>query len=150
MLKKHLTTLLQNLTRPEPEATTGHSHELAAACLLLEVARADFDTSDTEIAATIELLTQHFAFNPDEVDTLLDAAHSEVRDATSLHEFTRAVVDATDMEARIELVGLMWRLAFIDGVLDKHEEALIRRVSELLYVPHSEFIRGKLAAAGGL
>ena len=32
--------------------------------------------------------------------------------------------------------------------LDKYEEHLIRRVAELIYVPHEEYIRAKLTVAG--
>jgi uncharacterized tellurite resistance protein B-like protein len=39
-------------------------------------------------------------------------------------------------------------VAYADGDLDKYEEHLIRRVAELIYVPHEEYIRAKLAVAG--
>jgi len=40
----------------------------------------------------------------------------------------------------------LWRLAYADGNLDKHEEMVIRRVASLLYVTHEDFIAAKLAA----
>ena len=50
------------------------------------------------------------------------------------------------MEKRVQLVEQLWRIAYADGVIDKYEEAAIRKASELLYVPHSDFIRAKFAA----
>ena len=50
------------------------------------------------------------------------------------------------MEERVQLVEQLWRIAYADGVIDKYEEAAIRKASELLYVPHSDFIRAKFAA----
>jgi uncharacterized tellurite resistance protein B-like protein len=38
----------------------------------------------------------------------------------------------------------MWRVAFADRRLDKYEEAQIRKIADLLYVPHKDFIRTKL------
>jgi uncharacterized tellurite resistance protein B-like protein len=38
----------------------------------------------------------------------------------------------------------MWRIAFSDKRLDKYEDHLIRKVSELIYVSHSDFIKTKL------
>jgi uncharacterized tellurite resistance protein B-like protein len=40
----------------------------------------------------------------------------------------------------------MWRVAFADGHLDKHEEGIIRRVADLLHLRHSEFMQCKLLA----
>ena len=39
----------------------------------------------------------------------------------------------------------MWQVAYADDHLDPIEEAVIRKVAELLYVNHSEFIRAKLS-----
>jgi uncharacterized tellurite resistance protein B-like protein len=44
------------------------------------------------------------------------------------------------------LMTAMWRVALADGHLDKHEEGIIRRVADLLYIRHNEYIRCKLAA----
>jgi uncharacterized tellurite resistance protein B-like protein len=43
-------------------------------------------------------------------------------------------------------VEQLWLIAYADGVIDKYEEAAIRKASELLYVSHSDFIRAKFAA----
>ena len=45
----------------------------------------------------------------------------------------------------MELIKNMWEVAYADGNLDRYEEHLIRRVAELLYVSHSDFIKTKLA-----
>jgi uncharacterized tellurite resistance protein B-like protein len=46
----------------------------------------------------------------------------------------------------MKLVENMWRVAFSDQKLDKYEEALIRKVADLIYVSHQDFIKTKLAA----
>jgi uncharacterized tellurite resistance protein B-like protein len=40
----------------------------------------------------------------------------------------------------------MWKVAYADGELDKHEENIIRRIADLLHIRHSEYIRCKLGA----
>jgi uncharacterized tellurite resistance protein B-like protein len=40
----------------------------------------------------------------------------------------------------------MWELAYADAELDKYEEYVIRKVADLIYVSHSEFIRAKTVA----
>jgi uncharacterized tellurite resistance protein B-like protein len=71
-----------------------------------------------------------------------------VDEATSLYEFTRIINDHYSAQQKVQLIGAMWAVAFADGNLDKYEEALIRQVAELTYVPHQDYIRCKLAAAG--
>ena len=34
----------------------------------------------------------------------------------------------------------IWKIAFIDGVVDMHEEYLVRKIADLLHVPHTAFI----------
>ena len=69
-------------------------------------------------------------------------------ESTSLYEFTRVINDHCCAEEKVDLVGAMWAVAYADGDLDKYEEALIRQVAELTYVPHADYIKSKLAAAG--
>ena len=42
-----------------------------------------------------------------------------------------------------KIVELMWRIAYADKELEKYEEALVRKIADLLYVPHSAFIAAK-------
>ena len=44
----------------------------------------------------------------------------------------------------------MWQVAYADGHLDHYEEHLIRRVADLLYVEHRDFIQAKLAVRNDL
>ena len=66
--------------------------------------------------------------------------------ATCLYEFTRVVNDTASIEQKRELIGLMWRVAMADQTLSQYEEHVIRKVADLLYLPHSDFIRAKQAA----
>ena len=38
----------------------------------------------------------------------------------------------------------LWEVAAEDGNIDKYEEHVIRKISELIYLPHKDFIRAKL------
>ena len=43
-----------------------------------------------------------------------------------------------------EVLNSVWSIAFADGEMDKHEEHLIRRIADLLYLNHKDFINAKL------
>lgn len=130
----------------ESEAEREHRLQLAAAALLIETARADFSEDEAEQASLRSLLCETLDLSPEEVDTLLRQAGEQLDEATSLYDFTRVINDHYSAAHKLELVSSMWRVAYADGRLDKYEEYLIRQVAELIYVPHSDYIRVKLEA----
>jgi uncharacterized tellurite resistance protein B-like protein len=130
----------------EDEQSRKHRTQLAAAALLIETARADFTQSAEEEAAMESLLCNALELEPTEVHELIEQASSRVDEATSLYEFTRVINDHYSEGEKLQLVANMWAVAYTDGDLDKYEEHLIRRVAELTYVPHQDYIRAKLSA----
>lgn len=77
---------------------------------------------------------------------LLQEATLRSENSASLYEFTDQLRDL-EHQQRFELIQSMWQVAYADNVLDPIEEAIIRKVAELLYVNHSDFIRAKLSVA---
>jgi uncharacterized tellurite resistance protein B-like protein len=137
----------------QDESTTAHdsvhtfSDETLAACaLLLEVTFADHAEEPEEIKALQRAMAKRFGITDEAFDTLLHATRAQAKDAVSLYEHTRVLNDELDHRAKIDLVELMWDIAHADGQLDHYEEHLIRRVAELLYVEHADFILAKIAS----
>ena len=120
---------------------------MALAVLMLEVAKSDFLESDSEIQSiTAWLSSQDLGLTKDDVTRLLDSARGEQARSAGLFEYTRRACERMSMGERVQLVEQLWLIAYADGVIDKYEEAAIRKASELLYVSHSDFIRVKFAA----
>jgi uncharacterized tellurite resistance protein B-like protein len=122
---------------------------IAAATLLLEVAWADHDISEDEIAVIEKALTSQFQLSADAVADIVAQSRAEHDEAVGVHEFTRTLVDAFDEQRRFELLTHLWRIAYSDASLDRFEEHTIRRISELLYVSHTRFIEAKRLARDG-
>lgn len=129
-----------------PEGDEEHQKNLAAASLMVEVMVIDRDISDKELTKIEEILKNQLELKDHEIKKLLELARQEVRDATSLFQFTRLVNDHFDHQKKTELIGSLWHVAFADDILDKHEEAIIRRIADLIYVSHSDFIKTKKSA----
>tara|TARA_R110002050_G_scaffold11640_1_gene39085 strand:+ start:301 stop:753 length:453 start_codon:yes stop_codon:yes gene_type:complete len=127
----------------EPDGEPVHQKQLAAAALMVEIMVIDRTLNEEEQKIIRQLLENQFSLSHEEIETLVRLAHSEVNDATSLFQFTRLINDHFAVHEKRELVENLWRVAFADNQLDKHEEALIRRISELLYVSHTDFIQAK-------
>jgi len=120
--------------------------ELACAALMFEVARADFSVEKTEHHAVTSLLTAQFSLSADEVSTITEAAIEQADAATCLFEFTRTLNELASAEQKRNLLAMMWRVAMADNALSRYEEHVIRKVADLLYVPHGDFIAAKQSA----
>ncbi len=142
-----LKALFDTPERESPEALR-HRLQLAAAALLIETARADFTQDGDEEAAMEALLHESLKLPTVEVRELMAQASDKADAATSLYEFTRLINDHYLEQEKLQLVRNMWVVAWADGNIDKYEEHLIRRVAELIYVPHRDFIRLKLETQG--
>ena len=118
----------------------------ACIALLLETSMADEILDESELMALKNTLQKDFQINEDEIDELIDLAKENVEDSTSLYEFTRDINDTFDAAERVKLIESMWKIAYADGNIDKYEEHIIRKVSNLIYVAHSDFIKAKLSA----
>ena len=118
----------------------------ACVALILETCMADEILDESELMALKNTLQKDFQINEDEIDELIDLAKDNVEDSTSLYEFTRDINDNFDAAERVKLIESMWKIAYADGNIDKYEEHIIRKVSNLIYVAHSDFIKAKLSA----
>lgn len=118
-----------------------HSLRVATALLLVEVARADYQEDLTEDATVLELIKRHFELDDAEAALLISEARREADHAASLQAFTRRLHEALSERDKLEVVEMLWKVALADQRLDKHEDYVVRKVAELLYVPHRELIR---------
>ena len=126
------------------ETDKAHALNLATAALLVEISRADNHVSDSERAAMIEALRKSFELDELEAQELVQLADRAADQAVSLTEFTRLLNQNLTQEDRVSIVQSLWQVANADTDIDKYEEYYVRKIADLLYVSHSEFIRTKL------
>jgi uncharacterized tellurite resistance protein B-like protein len=122
----------------------GHAVRLATAALLIEVTRADYHVEQSERRAVVSAMQDLFGLSGAETDELVAIAEEEVDGAVSLSQFTQLVDREFSQEQKAQVIEMMWRVAFADLNKDQHEEYLVRKVADLLHVPHSTFIRARL------
>lgn len=123
-----------------------HAYQLATAALLMEISRADREIDADERNAVVRAVQSAFELDSNETQTLVELAEEEAENATSLYEFTRLINDNFDHGQKQHVVEMLWRVAFADGHADEYEVHLIRRIADLIHVPHNGFIRAKLKA----
>jgi|SRR5688572_25896446 len=136
----------RHIAGPAEEAPLGAQKraQMAAAALLVEVTRTDDTITEEERRAVLDSVQRKFELGPERARELFELAEVQARDAHDLHQFTSKINASFDPGQKVRLIEELWRAAFADGRLNEHEEHLIRRVADLLHVPHAAFIGAKL------
>jgi uncharacterized tellurite resistance protein B-like protein len=124
--------LMRLLESPAP--APAQDLRLSVAVLLLEAARQDDNFDAAERAMIDRLLTARFGLAPEECAALVRAAQAQASRMTQLHGLTSQIARAMVPQERIQLVEMLWDVAYADGVLDPEEDLLIRRIAGLIYV----------------
>lgn len=125
---------------------TQHALGVATAALAMDIARVDNSFDEAERRHIIDAISRQFSFSEEETKKLIELADDKLEQSVSLHDFTRALNNSLDRDEKIQIVRLLWDVAWADNKLDKYEEYFIRKMADLLYVSHADYIRVKLAA----
>lgn len=144
-----LTRFFENCLKPVLQETAQHAQhrlQLASAALLMELGCADHDFSEEERRTLEAILRECYALTDAELQELWQLAHAEKTGATSLYQFTALFNEHYDYDMKLQLLANLWRLAFADGRLDRYEEHTIRKVADLLYISHKDYIQARQAA----
>jgi uncharacterized tellurite resistance protein B-like protein len=120
-----------------------HKLKLATAALLIEMIQQDGYTGASEIQAVKTSLQSKFDLTDNETDDIYMLAQQEAKDATDLFQFTSLIHEHFSLQQKITVIENLWHIAYADDHLDAYEEHLLRRIADLLYVPHRDFIQAK-------
>ncbi len=126
----------------EPEELE-HSLSLATAALMVEMMLNDGKTHETEEQVLKKKLKQLFSLSYMETDDLFSLAHTEVKNAAGYHQFTSLIAKNFSQPQKIKVIEHLWAVAYADDNLDPYEELMVRKISDLIYVSHSDFINAK-------
>ncbi|PKG99108.1 TerB family tellurite resistance protein [Paraglaciecola sp. MB-3u-78] len=122
-----------------------HTIELATAVLLHEVMRADHKFDQREQDSYRIQLEKHFSLSGTELETLCQLSQSKADDAADYQQFTRVINDTYGADEKRAVLDSLWSVAYADHELSPDEDYTIRKIADLLYIPHSQFIQSKLS-----
>lgn len=143
MIQRILDFFNANLSSKDTTADTEHQLKVASAALLIEMIRMDHKIDQAEHDMVKNLIKTDFELSDDETETLFDLAEEEAKNAIDYYRFAKLINDQFDNIKKIKIIENLWHIAYADGELDKYEEHYLRKVSEILHVPHKEFIKAK-------
>jgi uncharacterized tellurite resistance protein B-like protein len=126
------------------EESSSNLLDNACAALLVEIAFADKDFDETEKTSLKQTLIETYAIDESDIEEIIKDAEETVSESTSLYGYTRVVNDEFEYEDKLSLLKNLWKVAYADGNLDKYEEHLIRKISDLIHISHTDYINIKL------
>lgn len=136
---------LRQLLGAAPDRTDQPDRLQVASCaLLLEMAYADHHLDPREEALTLELLQRRFALDSEALTLLMKEARQARRESSDLFQFAREINAAFKLDEKLELMETLWRIVYVDGILDKYEDALARQLATLLHISPRQAIDLKL------
>ena len=133
-----------NTKEETTEESSSNLLDNACAALLVEIAFADKDFDETEKKSLKQSLIETYAVDESDIEEIIKDAEETVSESTSLYGYTRVVNDEFEYEDKLSLLKNLWKVAYADGNLDKYEEHLIRKISDLIHISHTDYINIKL------
>ena len=143
---KVLIKFLKNIFSSKKEVKDSDIDEnLACAILLVEVSYSDFEIDKLEIESIKNLLEKNFDLSTENSNWLIDKALNLHKDTNCLRKYIRLINEKYSLDQKKNFITMAWEIARADNIIDKHEEHRIRKLSELLYVDHKDFIKSKIS-----
>lgn len=130
-------SLLTGSEGPDPVVPSRLDEEearLAACALLLELAHADDEFTQSEREHLEGTVRRQFGLDEEEASELVELASREREGAVDLFQFTRRIDRHFSRAQKMVLAEAMWGLVYADGSLARREDYLIRKISNLLRI----------------
>ena len=150
MLTKIKDFFEQNINTPDDKVHEERRIQLATAALLIEMMLQDDKIHHNEIKVIKDSLSTTFGLPEGETQQLFELAEYELTQATDYYQFTSLIQKHYNQHEKIHIIELLWRVAYADSELDVYEEHMIRKISDLIYVPHSDFLKAKFKVQNSL
>jgi len=119
---------------------------IATAALFLEMAFADFNLAPEEENKITSILQDFFSLDYSQVQELIKAARDKRESRVDIWLFTNQIKNSFSRTQKQCLLENLWRLIYADGYMDKYEEALMRKITNLIGMTHGEMIQARQLA----
>jgi len=144
MIKRFFAQVIESISEEAaPAEDRDTALRLATAVLMIDIARADRVFDETEFDRLLQLIELHFDLEPEQAAALVNTANEKADDMVSLYEFTLVLHQRLNDREKARIVSLLWQIAYADGRLDKYEDALVLKISDLLHVRRGRVMRLK-------
>ena len=108
--------------------------QIAISTLMIQTAVYDGVFDEQEKSKILELIKNYFNFNENQKIQLFAVAMKANDESNDMQQFTRTLNDTLSEEEKLIIIEMLWKIIISDGRIDDYENALIRKISGLLYI----------------
>ena len=124
-----------------------HDIRVAVCALFIEMANIDGKFSESEKGKIISILNDEYQLPKEYTDELMEGSLEELKGSIDLWQFTNRINRNYSIDEKIQIIEMIWKIAYSDGCLDKHEDYLVHKLANLLHLSHNQLIDTKLRVA---
>ena len=117
--------------------------KLIALCLAYEVANADNDIDIREKDLILEKIKESVDVSVLTEKEIFDVIQEESQKRVSFYDIIHDINKNLDKKEKVDVLKMLWEIAYADKVLDVDEERIIRRSAEMLGIKPSIVLQTK-------
>ena len=117
--------------------------KLIALCLAFEVANADNDIDIREKDLILEKIKETLDVTILNEKEIFDVIQEESQKRVSFYDIIHDINKNLDKKEKVDVLKMLWEIAYADKVLDVDEERIIRRSAEMLGIKPSIVLQTK-------
>ena len=117
--------------------------KLIALCLVFEVANADNDIDIREKDLILEKIKESIDVSVLTEKEIFDVIQEESQKRVSFYDIIHDINKNLDKKEKVDVLKMLWEIAYADKVLDVDEERIIRRSAEMLGIKPSVVLQTK-------
>ena len=129
--------------KKEEEKEKPKNLKLIALCLAFEVANADNDIDGRERNLILEKIKESIDLSVLTEKEIFDVIQEESEKRVSFFDIINDINQNLDKKEKIDVLKMLWEIAYADKVLDVDEERIIRRSAEMLGIKPSIVLQTK-------
>ena len=108
---------------------------IAVAALLVEAALIDGNFDKNEKDIIISIIKNTFSMKDEKkITQIIKNVQNDIESHGDLVTYTRTIKENWDLDERVNIIEMMWKVCLVDGKIEPYEAMLLRRVAGLIYV----------------
>ena len=108
--------------------------QIAISTLMIQTAVYDGIFDEKEKSEILELIKKYFELTEDQKLSLFKIAMKVNDNSNDMQQFTRVLNTNLSEDEKLNIIEMLWKIIISDGHIDDYENALIRKISGLLYI----------------
>ena len=129
--------------KKEKEKEKPKNLKLIALCLVYEVANADNDIDVRERDLILEKIKESIDVSVLTEKEIFNVIQEESEKRVSFYDIIHDINKNLDKKEKVDVLKMLWEIAYADKVLDVDEERIIRRSAEMLGIRPSIVLQTK-------